>query len=154
VTPARPRQTAASRLSDLLRDRNSAAETGVPLTTAPQPPRAAVVALALIFCVSGALCLFAAVFPVSETAPVRLGSAIGALVLAIGVALLLFGSRLPCWALQAVLATGTLLNSVLVGASTTDYGAALTSFAYIWIGIYAGQFFEQRAVRLHSGLIA
>ena len=48
---------------------------------------------------------------------------------------------------------GTLANSVLVANCTTDYGAALNSFAYLWIGIYAGQFFEQRAARFQAAVL-
>lgn len=115
---------------------------------------AAVWSLALMFGAAGAMCLVAAAFPISETAPVRLGGAIGLALVVAAAAVFALGRRVPGWALQGLLAAGTLLNSVLVAASTTDYGAALTSFAYIWIGIYAGYFLERRAVRLHAGLIA
>jgi diguanylate cyclase (GGDEF)-like protein len=64
-----------------------------------------------------------------------------------------FGRRLPPVAFQVAAIVGTLTNSVLVFACTTDYGAALNSFAYLWIGIYAGQFFEQRAVRVQCAVI-
>jgi hypothetical protein len=64
-----------------------------------------------------------------------------------------FGARLPPVGLQALAVAGTLVNSVLVANCTTAYGGALNSFAYIWIGIYAGQFFEQRAARFQCAVL-
>ncbi|HVX33444.1 MAG TPA: GGDEF domain-containing protein [Solirubrobacterales bacterium] len=110
-------------------------------------------ALAMIFGVGGAMCLFAAAFPLSPTAPVGLARVIGCLGLALAAALLAWGRRLPTRALEAVAILATLLSSVLVAACTTDYGAALDSFIYLWIAIYAGQFFEPRAVRVQSAVI-
>jgi diguanylate cyclase (GGDEF)-like protein len=55
--------------------------------------------------------------------------------------------------LQVLAIAGTLANSVLVANCTTDYGGALNSFAYLWIGIYAGQFFEQRAARFQAAVL-
>jgi diguanylate cyclase (GGDEF)-like protein len=72
----------------------------------------------------------------------------------VGAALILrFGRRLPPVAFQVAAIAGTLTNSVLVASCATNYGAALNSFAYLWIGIYAGQFFEQRAVRVQAAVI-
>ena len=110
-------------------------------------------ALALIYGVGGLMCLFAAAFPISKTAPTTLATVIG-IILLIGSALLLrFGPRLPLRGLQAAAIAGTLINTVLVANCTTNYGAALNSFAYLWIGIYAGQFFEQRAARFQAATV-
>ncbi len=110
-------------------------------------------AMAMIYGVGGAMCLFAAAFPISPETPVVLARLVGVACL-VGAALILwFGRRLPPVALQVAAIVGTLTNSVLVSACATDYGAALNSFAYLWIGIYAGQFFEQRAVRVQGAAI-
>ncbi|OJU85609.1 MAG: hypothetical protein BGO11_21050 [Solirubrobacterales bacterium 70-9] len=110
-------------------------------------------ALGLIYGVGGAMCLFAAAFPISKTAPTTLATVLGGFLLCASFALLRFGGRLSTRGLQATAIFGTLINSVLVANCTTDYGGALNSFAYIWIGIYAGQFFEQRAARLQAAVV-
>ena len=115
------------------------------------PPQ--VWAMAMIYGVGGAMCLFAAAFPISPETPVHLARVVGCACL-VGAALILcFGRRLPPAAFQVAAIAGTLTNSVLVSACATNYGAALNSFAYLWIGIYAGQFFEQRAVRVQGAVI-
>jgi diguanylate cyclase (GGDEF)-like protein len=110
-------------------------------------------ALALIYGVGGLMCLFAAAFPISKTAPTTLATVIGIILLFGAAALLRFGARLPLRGLQAAAIAGTLINTVLVANCTTNYGAALNSFAYLWIGIYAGQFFEQRAARFQAATV-
>jgi diguanylate cyclase (GGDEF)-like protein len=115
------------------------------------PPQ--VWAMAMIYAVGGAMCLFAAAFPISSETPVLLARVVGCACL-LGAALIVcFGRRLSPRALQVAAIAGTLTNSVLVSACATNYGAALNSFAYLWIGIYAGQFFEQRAVRVQAAVI-
>jgi diguanylate cyclase (GGDEF)-like protein len=110
-------------------------------------------AMAMIYGVGGAMCLFAAAFPISPETPVVLARVVGCACL-LGAALILrFGRRLPPVAFQVAAITGTLTNSILVASCATNYGAALNSFAYLWIGIYAGQFFEQRAVRVQGAAI-
>jgi diguanylate cyclase len=110
-------------------------------------------AMAMIYGVGGAMCLVAAIFPISPTAPIALATAVGCVCLAAAALILAIGPRMSPRALQAAAILGTLVNSVLVSACTTNYGAALNSFAYLWIGIYAGQFFEQRAVRVQCAVI-
>jgi diguanylate cyclase (GGDEF)-like protein len=104
-------------------------------------------ALAMIYFIGGAMCLFSAAFPISPTAPVTLARILGCVFIFVSYLLIRFGAKLPPVGLQIAAFAGTVGNSVLVSACTTDYGAALNSFAYLWIGIYAGQFFDQRAVR-------
>ena len=109
--------------------------------------------MAMIYGVGGAMCLVAATFPISAEAPVVLARVVGCVCLVGAVVILRFGRRMTSRAFQAVAIAGTIGNSVLVSACTTDYGAALNSFAYLWIGIYVGQFFEQRAVRVQCAVI-
>jgi diguanylate cyclase (GGDEF)-like protein len=110
-------------------------------------------AMALIYGIGGAMCLFAAAFPISPTAPVTLATVVGCALLVASLALARFGAALPPRGLQALAVAGTLVNSVLVANCTTAYGGALNSFAYLWIGIYAGQFFEQRAARFQCAVL-
>jgi diguanylate cyclase (GGDEF)-like protein len=110
-------------------------------------------AIALIYAVGGGMCIFAAIFPVSPTAPLTLVAVLGSVLLVASALLLCFGGGLSPRGLQAVALAGTLANSVLVANCTTNYGAALNSFAYLWIGIYAGQFFEQRAARRQAATL-
>lgn len=110
-------------------------------------------AMAMIYGIGGAMCQFAAAFPISPETPVTLARVIGGGCL-LGAALILcFGRRFTPRGLQVVALIGTLTNGILVSACATDYGAALNSFAWLWIGIYSGQFFEQRAVRLQCAAI-
>ncbi|HVS99900.1 MAG TPA: GGDEF domain-containing protein [Solirubrobacterales bacterium] len=115
---------------------------------------AAVWAIALIYGVAGAMCLFAAAFPVSATAPRTLATVIGVVLLVCSGGFLRFGTALPPLGLQVAAAAGTIANSILVLSCTTDYGVTLNCFAYLWVAIYAGQFFEPRAARIQCGLIA
>jgi len=110
-------------------------------------------AMAMIYGVGGAMCLVAATFPISPEAPVVLARVVGSACLVGAVLIICFGRRLPPVGFQVAAIIGTLVNSVLVSACTTNYGAALNSFAYLWIGVYAGQFFEQRAVRVQCAVI-
>jgi diguanylate cyclase (GGDEF)-like protein len=110
-------------------------------------------AMAMIYGIGGAMCLFAAAFPISPTAPVELATVLGCGSLVASLLLVRFGAGLPLVGLEAIAVAGTLANSVLVASCTTAYGAALNSFVYLWIGIYAGQFFEQRAARLQCAVI-
>jgi diguanylate cyclase (GGDEF)-like protein len=104
-------------------------------------------AIAMIYGVGGAMCIFAAAFPISPTSPVTLARIVGGICLVVSVLLLRFGGSMSPTGFQIATFAGTIGNSILVAACTTNYGAALNSFAYLWLGIYAGQFFEQRAVR-------
>lgn len=110
--------------------------------------------LATIFGVAGLMCLFAAAFPISKTAPTELASIVGICLIVASLVLLRVGPWLPEAGLQGLAFGGTLVNALLVSESTTNYGVALTSFAWIWVAIYAGQFFDQRAVRIQVAAIA
>jgi hypothetical protein len=109
--------------------------------------------LATIFGVAGVMCLFAAAFPISKTAPRELATIVGACLIVASLVLLRFGARLPQVGLQGLAIGGTLVNALLVSQATTSYGATLNSMAWIWVAIYAGQFFDQRAVRIQVAVI-
>lgn len=109
--------------------------------------------LATIFGVAGVMCLFAAAFPISKTAPRELASFVGVALIIASLVLLRVGSRFSDVDLQRLAIGGTLVNGLLVSQATTSYGATLNSFAWIWVAIYAGQFFDQRAVRIQVAAI-
>jgi diguanylate cyclase (GGDEF)-like protein len=109
--------------------------------------------LATIFGVAGVMCLFAAAFPISKTAPRELATVVGVCLIVVSLALLRLGPRLPEVGLHGVAIGGTLVNGLLVSQATTNYGAALNSFAWLWVAIYAGQFFDQRAARIQVATI-
>jgi diguanylate cyclase (GGDEF)-like protein len=109
--------------------------------------------LATIFGVAGLMCLFSAAFPISKTAPRELAVVVGICLIVTSLVILRVGSRLPEVGLQGIALGGTLVNALLVSQATTNYGAALTSFAWIWVAVYAGQFFDQRAVRIQVAAI-
>jgi diguanylate cyclase len=110
--------------------------------------------LATIFGVAGLMCLFSAAFPISKTAPRELAAIIGACLVVASLVLLRVGPGLPERALQGLAIAGTVTNAVLVSQATTNYGATLNSIAWIWVAIYAGQFFGPRAVRIQVAAIA
>jgi diguanylate cyclase (GGDEF)-like protein len=109
--------------------------------------------MAAILGIGGAMCLFAAAFPISPTAPVMLATVIGGVLVVCSALLLRFGAALPPAGLPVIAVAATLTNSVLVASCTTAYGGALNSFAYLWIGIYAGQFFALRAARFQCAVL-
>ncbi|HEX4753504.1 MAG TPA: GGDEF domain-containing protein [Solirubrobacterales bacterium] len=110
-------------------------------------------AMAMIYGLGGSMCILAAAFPISPTTPVELARALGVVLLVGSFLLLRFGPSLPPVGLQAAVVAGTLAHSVLVANCTTDYGATLNSLAYLWIAIYAGQFFSRGEVRLQCAVI-
>ncbi len=109
--------------------------------------------LATIFGVAGLMCLFSAAFPISKTAPRELAVLVGIGLLIACLVLLRIGPRLSERSLQGLAIAGTLTNALLVSQATTNYGAALNSFAWLWVAIYAGQFFDTRAVRIQVVVI-
>lgn len=153
-----PRKPSYPRGAVGLAGRTVASEAGAPAPLkafvaglALLPPH--VWGMALILAAGGAMCLFASVFPLSPTAPLTLDRIVGCALLGEAALLLRFARRLTVREMQLVAAGGTLTNSVLVAASTTDYGAALTAFAYLWVAVYAGQFLDRRAARAQAGLV-
>src|ERR1700744_3524815 len=114
---------------------------------------APVLTLATIFGVAGLMCPSAAAFPIPKSPPRELATIVGACLIVSSLVLLRFGARLPEVGLRGLAIGGTLVNALLVSQATTNYGAALNSFAWLWVAIYAGQFFDQRAVRIQVAAI-
>jgi diguanylate cyclase (GGDEF)-like protein len=102
----------------------------------------------------GLMCLFAAIFPLSHDAPVRLDAIVGAVLLLESLTVLRLGSALRAWARHAIVVIATLTVSVLAETSVTGQGVVVTAFGYLWICLYIGHFFSPRAVRAHAAVIS
>lgn len=115
---------------------------------------AAVAVLAFVAFVSGVLSLIAAVFPLAADSPVRLDTGIGVYALVASVVLWGLGPRTPAALLHVVLLSAVVLISLVIARSATQYGALATSFAYVWMGLYASYFFSVRVANGYLLLIA
>jgi diguanylate cyclase (GGDEF)-like protein len=123
-----------------------------------RPPAAArpvqVSVLALVAVVSGVLSLLAARFPLAADSPVGLDVGIGVYALIAAVVLWTLGRRAPTALVHVVLLSAVVLISVVISVSATQYGALATSFAYVWMGLYASYFFSPRIANGYLLLIA
>jgi diguanylate cyclase (GGDEF)-like protein len=81
---------------------------------------------------------------------VRLDAAIGVYALLAALVLWVAGARTPPALLHGVLLSAVVLVSLVIARSATQYGALATSFAYVWMGLYASYFF---AVRIANGYL-
>jgi diguanylate cyclase (GGDEF)-like protein len=115
--------------------------------------RAPAVLLAVLYGVSGALCLFTAVWPMHPDTPVPLLYALAAVGAAGAATLWLLSARLPWWAVHAALALAGILISILVWRSATAVGIVGLGPGLIALGLYAAHFFPLRAARLHATLL-
>jgi len=110
-------------------------------------------ALGLLALLAGACTALAALFPISDAAPVALGAALAAGAIAAGVALLVARRRVPCWALHAVIAYITVGASALISQSATDGGLMMTAWGLAWLAVYVGVFLPPRAIVAHVALM-
>ena len=122
-----------------------------PRWVAAAPPE--VRSLALLTLLAAAACSFAAAFPVAPGRPVTLLLVLTGIGLLIALGLVVAGPRATHGPLSATVAAVIVINSVLVGASSTTGGAMLAGYAYVWITVYSGLFLSRNATRLHAGLI-
>jgi diguanylate cyclase (GGDEF)-like protein len=111
--------------------------------------------LALVALFGGAAaCLVVAVlFPMSEGAPVRLGSVMIVAALAMAGGTFALGPRLPRPALLAEACVAVLCNSLLVAYAQTAAGAIVDAVAYGWLVVYVAIFFPAAALPF-AGLVA
>ncbi|HEY3723579.1 MAG TPA: GGDEF domain-containing protein [Acidimicrobiia bacterium] len=65
-----------------------------------------------------------------------------------------FGPRLPRWAFHALLAVGTLIITLGVYFGHNAGGSLIASVFYIWVALYAFNFFGRRPALAHIGLVA
>jgi diguanylate cyclase (GGDEF)-like protein len=110
-------------------------------------------ALAGLFGGAAACLVVAVLFPMSESAPVRLGYAMIAVALTMAAGTLALGPRLPRWALLAEAGVAVLCNSLLLAYAHTAAGAIVDAFAYAWLVVYVAIFFPAAALPF-AGLVA
>lgn len=105
--------------------------------------------LALLYAVSGALCLAGALWPMRPESPVSLLWVLAVLGLAGGALIWAFGARLPTAALHGVLGLATCGLSLLAWRSVTAVGVVGLGPVLVAIGLFAAHFFSLRAARMH-----
>jgi diguanylate cyclase (GGDEF)-like protein len=109
--------------------------------------------LALLYGVSGALCLLGAARPMSEQTPVTLLRALAVAGLGGGALLWWLGARARPAVLHAAVALLSLLIGLLAWRSATAVGIVGLGPVQLAVGLYAAHFFSLRAVRLHVLLL-
>lgn len=110
--------------------------------------------MAVLMIIGGALCLLAAVLPVSGPPPVELNISFGCAMLIAATGLLIAGRRVPAPVLHLLVVAGTIAMSVIIAKATTGAGEMITAFAYVWICVYVGQFFAPRWTRAYAALVS
>ena len=111
--------------------------------------RTPVALLAVLYTVSGGLCLIAAVWPMRPDSPVALFIVTAIITLTCGTAFWVLGVRTRWWAIHAAIALGSVLVGLLAWHSVTAVGIVGMGPALIGIGLYAAHFFPLSAARLH-----
>jgi diguanylate cyclase (GGDEF)-like protein len=123
----------------------------MPRRVAAAPPE--VRFLALLTLGAAGACAFSAALPVASGRPVPLlvASAVGSVVLA---ALLIAGGpRITPLTLAIVVGGMIVATSALVAAASSDGGAMLAGYAYVWLTVYSALFLPPRATQVHAALI-
>jgi diguanylate cyclase (GGDEF)-like protein len=116
--------------------------------------RTAAVLLAVLYTVSGVLCLFAAAWPMRPDSPVAVLWTLGITGAVGGLLLRLLADRMRWWALHAGVALAGVLLAVLAWHSVTAVGVVSLGPVLISLGLYAAHFFPLRAARAHVLLLA
>jgi diguanylate cyclase (GGDEF)-like protein len=106
---------------------------------------AEVVVLVAFFLGAAAVLGISVLFPMSDGAPVRLGTVMIGVALAMAGATLVWGDRWPRGVLLAEAAVAVVLDSVLVAYAHTTAGAMGDAVAYLWLMLYVGIFFPSWA---------
>jgi diguanylate cyclase (GGDEF)-like protein len=115
--------------------------------------RTAAVLLAVLYAVSGALCLFAAAWPMRPETPVRVLWGLGVFGTVGGLTLRLLAGRLPWWALHLAVLLASVLVALLAERSATAVGIVSLAPVLIALGLFAAHFFDLRAARAHVGVL-
>ncbi len=116
--------------------------------------RTPAVLLAVLYTVSGVLCLFAAAWPMRPDSPVEVLWTLGVVGTVGGLTLRLTAGRLPWWALHAAVGLAGSLLAVLAWHSVTAVGVVSLGPVLISLGLFAAHFFSLRAARAHVALLA
>jgi diguanylate cyclase (GGDEF)-like protein len=116
--------------------------------------RTAAVLLAVLYAVSGVLCLVAAAWPMRPDSPVEVLWVLGTVGTVGGLALRMLAGRLPWWALHAGVVLAGLLLAVLAWNAVTAVGVVSLAPVLISLGLFAAHFFPLAAARAHVVLLA
>ena len=109
--------------------------------------------LAVLYTVSGGLCLYSALWPMHPDSPVVLLRGVAALGLVGGAALWLLRARLRGWVVHAAVVLASLIIALLAWQSVTAVGVVALGPALIGVGLYAAHFFDLTAARAHAAFL-
>jgi hypothetical protein len=109
--------------------------------------------LAVLYAVSGALCLVTAIWPMHRDTPVPLLWALAVTGIAGGAAIWTLRFRLRGWTVHVAVAVYGVLIALLAWRSATAVGIVGLGPAVIAAGLYAAHFFDLPAARLHAALL-
>jgi diguanylate cyclase (GGDEF)-like protein len=115
--------------------------------------RTPVALLAVLYAVSGVLCLIGAAWPMHEDTPVGLLLGVGAVALVGGATFGALGPRVGWPGVHAGVALGSLLIGLAAWRSATAVGIVGLGPAMIGIGLYAAHFLPPRAAHLHVAFL-
>jgi diguanylate cyclase (GGDEF)-like protein len=124
------------------------------MTTMHGDRRTAAVLLAVLYTVSGLLCLVAAAWPMRPDSPVAVLGALAVVGTGGGVALWALAGRLPWWTLHAAVLLAGVLLAVLAWQSVTAVGVVSLGPAMIAIALIAAHFFDLPSARMHVAALA
>ena len=110
-------------------------------------------AMALIYAGGSAGALLAGLVPMSDRAPSGLSFFFSAAAAVLAFAMWTIELRGRRVILHLASGLWIVLVSLLVARSMTPQGAVVIAFAYLWVAVYAGHFFERSAAWLQAGLI-
>lgn len=109
--------------------------------------------LAVLYAGGSVGCLIAALFPMSDRAPVPLAWTVSALAALLAGTIWWFGSARPLH-LNLAVAAAIGIKSLLIANAATPAGELVTAFAYLWVAVYAAHFLSRREAWLHAALIS
>jgi diguanylate cyclase (GGDEF)-like protein len=115
--------------------------------------RTPAVLLAVLYTVSGSLCLLAAARPMHPDTPVGVLWGLAAVGIGGGLTIGLLAGRLRSWAIHTAVALAGVLVAVLAWKSATAVGIVGLAPALIALGLFAAHFFDLGAARLHVALL-
>ncbi len=96
------------------------------------------------------LAFVSSIFPLSDTAPTRLTTAIGASSAIAGIGLFLMRWPVSMTVLRIYTIVGFVSLSVLIAFSTTQLGTAIAAVPYIWFCVFFGAYLGPREARLQT----
>lgn len=119
----------------------------------PYPRQVAGAAMALLYVVGGLTTLLVLALPHRSSLQVPIMLTLSAMSPLVGLAVYLLRHRLPSGAYPWLLATGTVIITIMIGA-TGGYSEMVSfSFFYMWIVLYAVLFFSPLGIAAQVGLV-